>query len=424
MPEPGRPPPAPPPPDKARPTPRLDLSRFVGRAQLRRVALRRLARLTRADLWFPHVPLALALALVGLTLLASVGGHGKLSLHALREIPVHGLGAHKVAIPSVLLGVTMLAMSLGLLLRSRFSWSVALCLTAATMVVAFFFRHSVFSIAAWWSGALLVALLLSYRSFRRSSLAAGTLFALTSAGLLLVYAVFGALYLGHDFSVPIDDLVTALYYAIITMSTVGYGDIAPQTPEARLFTVSITVLGITVFATSISAIIMPVVSGSLRRMMDEEGTRMKRKDHYVIAGNTPLANNTQRELRERNQPVTVILEQAPTGNDYADIDYLVGDATDLDVLREAGAEHAHAVLAMRADDSENAFIVLAVKELGGSVKTVAAVNDAKHVERLKRVHPDLLIAPQVLGGQLLAMALSGEQITGDFVMDRFLHFDS
>ncbi|MGH8011442.1 MAG: NAD-binding protein, partial [Candidatus Binataceae bacterium] len=82
-----------------------------------------------------------------------------------------------------------------------------------------------------------------------------------------------------------------------------------------------------------------------------------------------------------------------------------------------------AVLAMRADDSENAFVVLAVKELKGRAKTVATINDAKHLERIKLVQPDIVIAPQVLGGELLAMVLSGEQINGDMLMERFFHFD-
>ena len=74
---------------------------------------------------------------------------------------------------------------------------------------------------------------------------------------------------------------------------------------------------------------------------------------------------------------------------------------------------------MRADDSDNAFIVLAVKELKGRAKTVVAINDSKHMERIKLVQADVVIAPEVLGGELLAMALTGETITGEFVLDRF-----
>jgi len=84
----------------------------------------------------------------------------------------------------------------------------------------------------------------------------------------------------------------------------------------------------------------------------------------------------------------------------------------------AGAHRAAAVLAMLSDDSENAFVVLAVKELAPGVRTLAAVNDAHHLSRVKLAQPDVVIAPQVLGGELTAMLLSGEQVTPDFVMQR------
>lgn len=74
---------------------------------------------------------------------------------------------------------------------------------------------------------------------------------------------------------------------------------------------------------------------------------------------------------------------------------------------------------MRADDSDKAFIVLAVKELKSRAKTVVAINDSKHMERIKLVQADVVIAPEVLGGELLAMVLTGESITSDFVLDRF-----
>ena len=54
---------------------------------------------------------------------------------------------------------------------------------------------------------------------------------------------------------------------------------------------------------------------------------------------------------------------------------------------------------------------------------MVAINDSKHLERIKLVQPDIVIAPEVLGGELLAMMLSGEPVTGEFLMQRLLHFD-
>jgi voltage-gated potassium channel len=145
---------------------------------------------------------------------------------------------------------------------------------------------------------------------------------------------------------------------------------------------------------------------------------MKRENHFVVIGNTPLAVNTWRELSKRGLAVTRIMKEAADPAESKDTDVIVGDPSMVDVLREAGADKANAVLAMLADDSENAFVVLAVKELGSGVRTVAAVNDARHLSRVKLVQPDVVIAPQVLGGELTAMLLAGEQVTPDFVMQR------
>ena len=149
---------------------------------------------------------------------------------------------------------------------------------------------------------------------------------------------------------------------------------------------------------------------------------MTRNDHYIIVGYSTLSSNTYRELTSRGKQVTVILRQEPTSTQFAaaDVDFVIGDGSDLETLRKAGAEQAKAILALLDDDSENAFVVLAAKELKVKAKTVAAVNDAKHLSRIRHVHPDMIIAPQVLGGELLTSMLTGERIDIASIMDRML----
>ena len=93
------------------------------------------------------------------------------------------------------------------------------------------------------------------------------------------------------------------------------------------------------------------------------------------------------------------------------------------MLRKARVEHARAVLALGEDDSENAFIVLAVRELSGDIKTIAAVNNSRNMARIRRVHPDVVVAPQVLGGQVLAMHLTGESLESESLMAGLLQLD-
>ncbi len=369
------------------------------------------------------MPLALAVILLGLLNLAPV-------LHLLKTgiaaTPLLASALTAKALdgaPGVVAGLLLLGAAGGLLFRSRLSWTVTLLLVAATMMLAWRATPSASSALTVFDGVTLLALLVFQRDFDRSSLAAGTLFAIVSILLLLGYAVFGAFVLGQGFSPPLTTLSGALYFAVVTMSTVGYGDIVPKSADARFFVMSVIILGITVFATSISAVIVPAMTARMQDLMKGGGKRMTRKNHYVIVGATSLARNTCRELLARHLPVTVVVAGAADAGAFADADVLVGDASDADTLREAGVPDAAAVLALRDDDSENAFIVLAVKELNPATRTVAAVNHGKNMARMRHVRPDLVIAPQVMGGELLAMALNNEELDSDTVMRKLFRSD-
>jgi voltage-gated potassium channel len=141
----------------------------------------------------------------------------------------------------------------------------------------------------------------------------------------------------------------------------------------------------------------------------------QRKNHYVIIGVSSLAYAMWKELTSRGVPVTVI---APIGHPspYPEsADVITADASRNETLELAGVPRAKAVLTLREDDAENAFAVLAVKELAPGVKTIAGVNDVRHVNKIRRVQPDVLFAPQLLGSQLLVRDLFDEPIDNETV---------
>ena len=387
-----------------------------------RIQLRRLNHVLHGRLWFPHVPLGFLIAVGGAWLLRQdIGADFSPFLADLLTGHPH---LQPRLLPQLLMGIGMLITAVGLLFRSRVAWLMALMLAISATLSLLLVRHEGGHLLLGYFILIMAALLFARAQFNRSSVTASTLFALASVVMLLLYATFGAYYLGSDFKPAITDLATALYFALVTASTVGYGDITPQTVDARLFSLSIIVLGVAVFATSLTAVVGPMVTQSLRKIVDRKSKRMKRENHFVVIGNTFLAINTWRELVRRGQEVTRVLREAGSA-DLGDTDVVVGDPGNVDVLRQAGAEKAQAVLAMLDDDSDNAFVVLAVRELAGSARTVVAVNDARHLSRIHLVQPDVVIAPQILGGELAAMIVCGEEVTSDFVMGCVLqHGDS
>ncbi len=383
--------------------------------------LQQLRRRLRLDHWFPHLPVAAAAAMLGLLNLLDgitrvAPGFKALTqlkpvLHISQIAAMRGLGG----LPEAAAGAVLLVMSFGLAFRSRLAWVIALLISAATLALVLHRANLQWGALTILNGVVLIALILFYRHFSKSSLAAGTLFSLMSVILLLGYAVFGSFVLGQGFNPPITNLVGALYFSVVTLSTVGYGDIVPIHNDARFFVISMIILGITVFATSISAVIVPLVNGRMQRLLSGEKRRMK-QNHYIVIGDNPLAHNTYRELKSRHLDVMVIVSKEPEKFWMDAADFIIGDASDIEILRKAGGEKALAILALRVDDSENAFIVMAAKELAGNARTVAAIKSSKNLQRLQRVGPDLIIAPDILGGELLAMAISGEELSGDHIL--------
>src|SRR3546814_517025 len=116
-------------------------------------------------------------------------------------------------------------MAIGLVLRARIAWAFSLLLLIVTGTVALSNPGGQHVGLAVYTLVLLLVLVVYWQRFDRSSLAAGSLFAILSILSLLIYAVFGALYLGREFHPVISDLATALYFSVVSMSTVGYGDI-------------------------------------------------------------------------------------------------------------------------------------------------------------------------------------------------------
>lgn len=387
----------------------------------------RLYRMMRMDLWFPHIPLALAVGLAGLVqLLPYLGSVQKLV--SFFSVPTQELGGFRqgfgtLAIHGVsqeLIGYLLLMLSVGLLWRLRLAWVLTLLMTAAALGLQFV-PHTTPKISILvFDGTIFLLILLARGSFQRASLATGTLFALVGVILTMGYGVVGCYLLGDQFSPHIRDFSSALYFTVVTMSTVGYGDVTPHTADARLFTISLIVLGLVVFATALTAIVGPLINQHMMNLLQPRKKAMKRKDHIIVVGEGALARNAIKSLSERGVQVTTIWGARPQEGTESPVDLVIGDGGDVDVLKHAGVEAAHAVLALSDDDSNNAFVALAAKDANENVRTVVVVSDAHNMGRIRHVRPDAVLALPVIGGELLAMALSGEEINTDSLLEQLL----
>ncbi|MGI2260677.1 voltage-gated potassium channel protein [Shewanella sp. GXUN23E] len=327
--------------------------------------------------------------------------------------------------PWLLLGIFLMLNAIGLLYRARIAWAVSIMLLLIILAFTWHFYPDL-TVHLNLCGAALVLLLLLSQDFNCSSATAGGIVAFISFVVLLFYSTYGALYFGEGFHPAINNLMDAFYFSMVTMTTVGYGDITPISEAARMFTVSVIVAGITVFATSLTTVFGPIIKGGLDKLVKGNPKPMNRKNHFIVCGTSILAISTIAQLKSRGEDVTVLTSspeedfpaiEQKTG---CKLDILSGDCTDNTLLQTAGIEQCKAILALTNDDALNAFIVLSVKDSSPDTKTVLSVNDAKNMNKVKQVKPDVMLSPQLFGSEILASVLSGEPLDNDKLVSLLL----
>ena len=224
-------------------------------------------------------------------------------------------------------------------------------------------------------------------------------YALTALAALFIYGIIGSIYIMHL------DIINSLYYTVITISTVGYGDITPITPVQKLFTVTLVLGGVglvayafTLAITVISMAVEEVTSGSRQRRKISAA-----KNHFILCGYGRVGSAVFKELKKRNQDAIIIEKNRNIIEkelwEDSDVLAIPGDATDEDILVSAGIKKARGVIIATGEDVDNLFITLTARELHPETWIVARASKRENIKRLYRSGADKVISPETSGGE-------------------------
>jgi len=248
------------------------------------------------------------------------------------------------------------------------------------------------------------------QSLDLSSLQIASLSSILGVGL---YGVTGSYGLRDAFG-GLDTWPDAVYYVIVTFSTVGYGDITPTTPTAKWFSLSIIVLGSAAFTVAIGSLIVPAIENRMAAAFGNmTASELKLlEDHVLVLGYGDITEPLLEEL-DGEVDVVVVTPDSDVAADLDDegISVLTDDPTDEDALRDARIDEARGVVVATRDDAEDVLAVLAAKKANPDVRVVAAANHGKHVDKLRQVGADEVISPMTIGGRLLGQSILGKSAT-------------
>jgi voltage-gated potassium channel len=218
---------------------------------------------------------------------------------------------------------------------------------------------------------------------------------------IIAIGTIGYMWLSHY------SLIDAIYMTVITVTTVGFGELRPFSPEEKVFTIFLILTSITVFGYAISAFSEYLVSGKLfdhfkHRNVEKQINRLK--GHTIVCGYG--RNGKQAIVKLKNYNIDfVVIENDKEVCDFLDDEDILnvkGDATTDEVLLSAGIFTASNLITALRSAADNLFVVLSARQLIADCKIISRASKESSYSKLKIAGADNVIMPDKLGGNHMA----------------------
>ena len=234
-----------------------------------------------------------------------------------------------------------------------------------------------------------------YKKIRTPILFFGTILTIGIAGYMIIEK--------YNFS-------EGLYMTIITLSTVGFGEVKPLSDLGRMFTVVLIILNIgeiTYFLTLMSQYIFEGHFFRDYKLHNMEKQLQKISNHVIVCGYGRNGQSAIEVLQSNHIPFIVIDKESKTAESNTLIPYMVqGDATTEKALLEAGIMRAKALISTLPEDADNVFCILTAKELNPNILIISRASHDTSISKLKHAGAHNVIMPDKIGGVHMAQLVS------------------
>jgi voltage-gated potassium channel len=201
------------------------------------------------------------------------------------------------------------------------------------------------------------------------------------------------------------NLLDALYMTIITLASVGYKEVHELSLIGKMFTIVLIIGGVGTVAYALTAGAKIILEGELQDLFGRRRLEKKikeLKDHYIICGYGRMGKIIGRELREKRQKFVVIEKKPDIISEKEGLLIVTGDATNDEMMKEAGIEKAKGLISVLPTDAENLFVVLSARGLNPYLSIVARAGEEGSEKKLLRAGADKVVSPYQIGGLRIA----------------------
>lgn len=212
------------------------------------------------------------------------------------------------------------------------------------------------------------------------------------------------------------DLLSSFYMVVITLSTVGYGEVHPLSQSGRMFAALLIMSGVGGFMYIVASFSQVLLEGRLqvlwgrRRMQKAIG---KLENHFIICGYGRIGSVVVHEIRNEGF-IPVVIEQNTDLIQKMELDGVLcieGDATDDELLLSVGLRKAKALISALSSEAANVYVTLTARQLCPEITIIARASQQSHISRLKLAGADRVVMPHLIGGVRMAQNVLRPTVT-------------
>lgn len=202
-------------------------------------------------------------------------------------------------------------------------------------------------------------------------------------------------------------LLDALYMTVITISTVGYGEIAEMGAEAKLFSIILIFVSLGTVSYLFSSLVSSLLEGDLkkawrRRNMEKDINKLK--DHYIVCGAGETGYQSIKKFKDKGVEFVVIDKDEAVVDDLVEegIVSIHGKASEEAVLEKASISKAKGLISALPSDAENVYTVLTARQMNEELYIVSRAINKNATGKLRKAGADNTISPNEIGGSRMA----------------------
>ncbi len=207
-------------------------------------------------------------------------------------------------------------------------------------------------------------------------------------------------------------LIDSFYMTIITMTTVGFGEVHPLSDLGRLWTSFVIVFGVSGFLYMLSEIGAELVEFRVYKENQKKRKIRKMKNHYIICGYGRMGAVIAKELHDKGYPFVVVELDQDKVDKISALGYqsILGDATIEKTLEEAGIHEAAGIVVCLNNDPDNLFVTLTARSLNHDGFLVSRCSQINNKPKLKQAGADKVVNPYTAGGHRMAELLISPEL--------------